>query len=161
MNDGFLSMNTAPRDGAVFAAQMVSMNVYDIRWMDEHQAPYGDVLVPAGWCDALTLLPVQPLGWRAPEQADPDAAEHEDELDFRTVGDLADYLATLPRDLLVVLASDGEGNELNVLADRGQYRIWNDGEIDILDEEDAKSEGHTDEEIAASTIPVVILWPTG
>ena len=168
MEDGFSSMDTAPRDGTVFPAQMVSTNVFDIQWLEEHRSPYSGALVPAGWCDALTKETVTPLGWRPPVEATKADGAPEDgsgaaegEEQFRTVGDLMTYLVTLPRDLPVVLASDGEGNSFGFLADKGQYRVWDNEEVDILDEEDAKDEGYTDEEIAAGTQPVVILWPEG
>ena len=41
-------------------------------------------------------------------------------LRMSTVGELADYLATQPRDRLVVLEKDAEGNGYSPLADAGE-----------------------------------------
>lgn len=38
-------------------------------------------------------------------------------MNIKTVGDLADYLATQPRERLVVMSSDAEGNSHSPLAD--------------------------------------------
>ena len=40
--------------------------------------------------------------------------------DVSTVGELLDYLATQPRDRMIVLSSDAEGNSYSPLADAGE-----------------------------------------
>lgn len=77
MEDGFQDMSTAPRSGAVFVGMSVAGNTFDAKWMDTHLGEFTGVEHPAGWCDALTLEPVDLMGWQPIEpvtEAGPSAA---------------------------------------------------------------------------------------
>lgn len=75
-----------------------------------------------------------------------------------TVGELLDYLSTRPRDQLVVLAKDAEGNGYSPLAEAqdGYYfaeTTWS-GEVEF--EFDLVESGG---ELEDGTVPAVVLGP--
>jgi len=82
-----------------------------------------------------------------------------------TVGELLDYLATQPRDRLIVMASDGEGNNHSPLAsaDEAMYAAdstWS-GDVYLTPEELAAKTDPDDWESAPDdAVRVVLLGPT-
>lgn len=154
MNEEFRSLGDAPRDQTLISGMSVAGNILDVKWMPDHVSTYRSaMLIPAGWCDALSLEPVELTGWRPIEVVNSPTD---------TVGKLIDHLATLPRELRIVIASDEEGNSFHFLADTGRERVWNNEERnpELVDVEDAKEEDdYTDEQIEAETTEVLVLWP--
>jgi hypothetical protein len=162
MIDGFSSMDTAPRDGSFISGMSVAGNILDVKWMPSHPSTYHPAtLIPAGWCDALTLEAIELMGWRRlmgwrPVDAVATEGEQDENAATDTVGKLMDILATLPREQRIVLASDQEGNAFHFLADTGEQHIWKRrGELEFVDDEDTEliEAGNPDVE------KVVILWP--
>lgn len=91
--------------------------------------------------------------------------------DLKTVGELADWLATQPRDRLVVMSSDAEGNSYSPLADAGEAMYLADstysGEVFPTPEQLSElvahgGYGYDEEEDAApaEAVRVVVLGPT-
>lgn len=86
-------------------------------------------------------------------------------MDVRTVGELVDYLATQPRDRLVVMAKDAEGNGYSPLADAEEAMYaaestWA-GEVYLTPEElAAKSDPDDWTEAPEDAVRVVLLGPT-
>lgn len=90
--------------------------------------------------------------------------------DVHTVGELLDYLATQPRDRLVVMSKDAEGNDYSPLADASvnmyaAESTWS-GHAYVTPEDLAElraqpGSGYTDEDAAPDdAVRVVVLGPT-
>ena len=83
------------------------------------------------------------------------------------VGDLKTLLEGWPEELLVVMSSDGEGNQHSPLADIGEMRYMADstysGDTYHTHEwiQAHKDWGYTEEDEAPDdAVPCVCLWPT-
>ena len=87
-------------------------------------------------------------------------------MDVNTVGELIDWLATQPRDRIVVMSSDAEGNRFSPLADAEESMYvaestWS-GEIFPTSEDIAGDDRYTVEDDGApdEAVRVVVLGPT-
>lgn len=86
-------------------------------------------------------------------------------MDLTTVGELIDYLATQPRDQLIVMASDAEGNDYSPLAaaDEAMYAAdgtWS-GDVYLTPEQRAAKADPDDwTEAPDDAVRVVLLEPT-
>jgi hypothetical protein len=87
-------------------------------------------------------------------------------VDLNTVGELIDWLATQPRDRLVVMASDAEGNKYSPLADAEEAMYTAEstwaGEVRPTPEAIAADDRFDPDEDGApeGAIRVVVLGPT-
>lgn len=86
-------------------------------------------------------------------------------MDVNTVGDLIDYLTTQPRDRLVVMSSDAEGNSYSPLADADEAMYAADstwsGEVYNTPEQLAgKADPDDWTEAPDDAVRVVVLGPT-
>lgn len=86
-------------------------------------------------------------------------------MDLTTVGELIDYLATQPRDRLVVMAKDAEGNYHSPLAEAAEAMYAADstwsGDVYLTPEELAAKDDPDDwTEAPDDAVRVVLLGPT-
>lgn len=80
-----------------------------------------------------------------------------------TVGELADYLSTLPRDQRVLLAEDAEGNGYSFLAEASETTVHEKYRPDAIsptqEEYDAMDAADQEDYGPPGDIRTVTLWP--
>lgn len=86
-------------------------------------------------------------------------------MDVKTVGDLIDYLATQPRDRLVVMSSDAEGNSYSPLADADEAMYsadstWSGDVYNTPEQLEGKADPDDWTEAPDDAVRVVVLGPT-
>ena len=86
-------------------------------------------------------------------------------MDVSTVGELIDWLATQPRDRIVVMSRDVEGNRISPLTNADEYMYvaepaWG-GDV-YPTPEDIAGDNHftAEDEAPDEAVRVVVLWPT-